>query len=104
MEGLLITYIVLIVIAVVVQILLYKSKSDSLNSIFIMNVLLGITLSFITYTSLPSNFALERILAATWGIISIFSAVIKLRTKEYSLVSKLMISVAIVGSIVQLLL
>lgn len=99
-----IIYIMLIVVALIVQIALYKNKYQSKNGVFIINTLLGIILSYIAYSSLPTNFTGQRILAAGWGIISIIAIILKLSTKKSVMISKTMLSVAIVGGLSQLFL
>lgn len=101
---LMIIFIVLIITAVIIQILLYRQKGDSKNNIFIINMLLGLLLSYLAYTSLPSNFIEQKILAIAWGIISVLALVVKLSSRKFIVASKVMLTVAILGSLVQLLL
>lgn len=48
--------IILIIAAVISQILLYRRKSTSGNSIFIINMLFGILLSYMVFSALPTNY------------------------------------------------
>ncbi|MDT2768201.1 hypothetical protein P7G58_04900 [Globicatella sulfidifaciens] len=95
--------IVLITVAVIIQALLYKNKNESKNNIFIINMLLGILLSWIVYTSLPTNFTEQRILAISLGLISVSAVVVKLKTEKFIVASKVMLSISIVGGLFQLL-
>lgn len=99
---LMILFIVLIIVAITIQILLYIGENKSKNSIFIINMIFGILLSYLVFTSLPINYSSQRILAITLGVISILAMVIKLKSQKYILVSRVMLSVAIISSLVQL--
>lgn len=55
-----VVFVILIVIAVILQISLYKSNSEKQNAVYIGNIALGIILSYLAYTSLPVNFTAQR--------------------------------------------
>lgn len=99
-----IIYIVLIITTLVIQVLLYKGKNESKNSIFIVNILFVFLLSFIVFSSLPTNYIWQRILAIVWPAISILAIVVKIKAKQFILASKVMISVSIFGCLIQLFL
>lgn len=99
-----IIYITLIISAVIFQFLLYKEKSESKNSLFIMNMLFILLLVFIAFTSLPSNFIGQKILAITWGILSVMAVIVRVHAKQFSFASKVMLSVAMIGGFAQLFL
>ena len=94
---------VLVVVAIVLQFLLYKNKegSKSNNIIFIINMIFVIFLSYIAYTALPINFTGQKIIALVWSIIAIIGIIVKLKTKQAEMVSKLILTVATVGALVQ---
>lgn len=99
-----IMYIILVIVAVIVQILLYMKK-DKLNEIiFIINILLVFVASVLAYTGLPSNFVLQRVVAGAWAVIAILAAVLRFKDKKFDFISKIMISIAMAGSILQLML
>ncbi|NMA48288.1 MAG: hypothetical protein GX947_00720 [Tissierellia bacterium] len=77
-----IIYIVLIAVAVLIQALLYINKNKSNNTIFIINMLLGMILAFIAFTSMPTNFTVQRILAIIFGVIAALAIVVKSKTKK----------------------
>ena len=97
-----ILYMILIIIAVVVQVLLYKDKDESKNSIYIINMLFGIILAYLAYTSLPTNFTSQKIIALVFGIIPILAVILKSRDKSFITISKVMLSLSIIVGIVQL--
>ncbi len=95
-------YIVLFIIAGIIQYLLYKSKHKTNNSIFIINMIFAILLSYISFTALPSNFSGQKSIAIVWSVIAIFAVIIKLIAGKYSMLSKIMLSLAIIGGFLQL--
>ena len=99
---LMIFYLVLIIIAAIIQFLLYKSKYKSKNSIFFINMLFVIFLAYIAYTALPTNYTVQKSIAILWASIAVIAVVLKLITGKSSVVSKVMLSLAIVGSFLQL--
>lgn len=101
---LMILYIVLIAAALIIQVLLYKNKNESKNSIFIINMLFAMFLSYLAYTSLPTNFTGQRILTIALAGIAVLAVALKLKSKKHILVSKVMLSVSILASFLQLFL
>lgn len=99
-----IIFIVLAVAAVVIQILLYKRGNETNNGIFIINMLLGVLLSYMAFSSLPTNFTGQRTLAIVWGVIAVVAIVLKLTSSKFIMVSKVLLTVSIVGSLFQLFL
>lgn len=97
-------FIVMIITAVVLQILLYSSNNKSNNLVFILNMLLGVFISFMVYTALPSNASGQKLAAASWGLMAILAFIIRLTTNKSSIISKVVITVAILGGLGQLIL
>lgn len=98
---LMIFFIFLIFSAITIQILLYIQKNESKNAIFIINMLFGVFLSFLAFTALPMNYTEQRVIAIAWGVIAVLAMVVKFKNTT---ASKVMFSIAIVGSLVQLFL
>ena len=96
-----IVFIVLIILVVVGQFLLYRSHGK--RGAIIGNTVLGVIVSYMTFTSLPSNYTVQRGLALVWGIIALIAIMLDLRSKGTFLVSKIMLTISVVGGIVQLL-
>jgi len=96
--------IILIIAAVISQILLYGRKSTSGNSIFIINMLFGILLSYMVFSALPTNYTGQRALAIVWGVIAVLAVVLKLNNQKLITVSRVLLTIAIIGGLVQLLL
>lgn len=101
---LMILFIILIVTAIVIQVLLYLDKNGSSHNIFVINMLLALFLSYLAFTSLPTNFTGLRILAVVWGALSVLAMFVRLKKGQFIFISKIMLSIAIVGNLVQLFL
>lgn len=99
---LMVTFIVLFIIAVVLQILLYRRQNKSNNGIFIINMLFGIVLSYLAFTSFPSNYTGQRSLALVFGLVAVLALVLKFTNRKFIFVSKVMLTVTIIGTLVQL--
>ncbi len=100
MELLLILFVILGIIAVAIQFLLYKKEAR--NSIFIINMLFAIVVSYLTFTSLPTNFTSQRFLAIGWSLIAIVAVILKLNVKINPNISKVILSLSVLGSLLQL--
>lgn len=98
-----ILFIVLIVTAFITQILLYRRKSGSGISLFIINMFLGILLSYLAFTALPTNYTSQRGIAIAWGVLAVLAVVLKLTTNRFIMASKILLSIAIIGGLVQLI-
>ncbi len=98
-----IIYVVLGISAVAFQYLLYKEKDVANINVYIINVALGLILAYMAFTALPANFTARRTLAIALGVLAIIALLIKDRTKDNSLISKTLLTIAIVGSMIQLI-
>ena len=98
-----IIFVVLTMAAGAGLILLYMDKSQKLSLAFIINVLLGILFSWINFTSLPSNAALQRGISLAWATLAIFALALRLLKKDTAVQSKAILAGAIVGGVVQML-
>ncbi|PID24292.1 hypothetical protein [Sporosarcina sp. P7] len=92
-----IMYIVLIIIAIGIQVVLYKSKTN--NSIIIINMLFGLLLSYLAFTSFPTNFTIQKTLSILMGIVAVLAVVMKFRSNELVFLSKIAFSISIVVSL-----
>ena len=95
-------FIVIIIAAVVLQILLYKDKSGT-NTIFILNIALVILVSYITFTALPTNFGSQRFISIAWSLVALLALILKSRSKKSLNTSKILLTIAMIGAIVQML-
>ncbi len=95
-------YLILISVAVILQFLLYKSKYKSSNGIFIINMLFVILLAYIAYTALPENYTIQKSIAIFWASFAVLAVVLKLITGKSSVVSRVILSLSIIGSFLQL--
>lgn len=99
-----IIFISLIVVAVVLQILLYKGGKNSSNNIaFLLNIALVILLSFLIFSSLPSNFTMQKIISISWSALALLSLLLRSKGKDLLSTSKIILTIAIIGSLAQLL-
>lgn len=96
-------YIVLGVIGVGLQGFLYfgNEKFISNRVVFILNMLFGIIISYLVFTSLPSNYSLQRIMAILIGLISILAMIVRVKDIS-SMVAKIMLSISVIGGLIQL--
>ena len=94
--------LVFIITALIIQILLYMTKNEKDNGIFIINMVFGVIFAYITFASLPSNFMQQKILTIFWAVLAVAGLLLKLKDSKFMIVSKVMLSVAIFGALVQL--
>lgn len=95
-----IIFIVLFVLVVIGQFFLYSSQENQFWVIW--NTLLGIVIAFMAYTSLPSNYVVQKTIALVWGIIALVAFILQLRNNETSMLVKVLLTISVVGGIVQL--
>lgn len=94
-------FIVILIAAVVLQLLLYKDKSGC-KTVFILNIALVLVVSYITFTALPTNFGTQRFIAIGWSVLALLALVLKFRSKESLNTSKVLLTIAMLGAIVQM--
>lgn len=100
MDILLIIFIVLALLALIGQVFLYKEHPSTV--VFLFNGLLAIIFSWMIFTSLPTNFTNEKIIASIWGIIAMISVIMQFSNRKLYTLSKLLLSVAVVGGLIHL--
>lgn len=93
----------LVIAASAGQYLLYKNKANTSTLIVVFNGLLGILLSWLTFTSLPANYDGQRLLSLVWGIIALISLGIKLFSVKNEQISKLLLTISVIGGIIHLI-
>lgn len=91
---------VLALAALIAQFLLYKTTNN--NGIFIFNVVIGITLSFLIFTSLPTNYTTQKYLSLIWGALAVLAIIIKSINIKNLKVSKVMLTVSLFGGLIHL--
>lgn len=99
-----ILYIIFIIIGIIIQILLYREKNESKNNIFIINMLFVILLSYIAFTSFAINFTVERTLAIVFAVIALLAVGVKVKVEKLAILSKVMLSISIIGNFLLLFL
>lgn len=100
MGVLMLLFIGLFVLVVIGQFLLYQRHERTIG--FIWNTILGILLSYLIFTSLPSNEMTEKILSLSWGILAIIALVIGKIFQKNELLSKVLFSLSVIGGCIHL--
>ena len=103
MEGLLIFFIFLLVLSFGLQFALFYTREDSKKHFiaFVFNVLLVFGVSLISFTSLPSNFMVERMISLIWPILSLVALGLEFKIGKSSRLPELLVAGALVGAIIQ---
>lgn len=97
---LLIINIIIVLGVIIAQFFLYKDRSST--KFFIINTVLGVLLSLLVFTSLPTNFTAQRMLALTLGVLSLAGLYLKTQDKN-DFLARVLLSVAIFGNLIQFL-
>ncbi len=103
MDVLLMIFTAIIIATVILQILLYSNKKDT-NKIFILNFVLLLVISFITFTGLPSNYTMQRIIAVAWSALGVIALLLKSKGANAIGTSKILLTIAMVGGLIQMIL
>ncbi len=93
---LLILYVVIITCALIIQVSLYKSKNTSSTLLFIINLLFSLFLSYLAFTSLPTNYTGQRTVIVLFAVLSIVAVLLNVWNNKFALASKVMLSIAII--------
>ena len=91
---------ILLILSLYITFLLYKNTNN--NGIFIFNVVIGITLSFLIFTSLPTNYTTQKYLSLIWGALAVLAIIIKSINIKNLTVSKVMLTVSLFGGLIHL--
>ncbi|MGL5084563.1 MAG: hypothetical protein ACRC68_02390 [Clostridium sp.] len=102
MEILLIIFVFLGLTSVFAMIALFYNGGKYLRNKFILTLLTLhiLTLSFITYTGLASNYIFQKIFCGIFIVSGCLGFVLNYAKKDSSLISRLMIAVSILGNII----
>lgn len=92
---------VLLVLALILQLLLYK-RDD--KNIFLLNVIFGLIVSYLAFTGLATNFSGRRMLALFWGLLAILAMALRRKETLPLIGGKRVLTLAIVGGLIQLIL
>lgn len=96
-------YVIIILITALAQTFLYMGQYKDKIIIFTANMLLALALSYLAFSSQPTNLTSQRVIALMWGVLAILGMVLKLTSKDKkSLISKILLSLSLVGSLIQL--
>lgn len=98
---LMIMFIVIGVLGLLSVVLLFTVKDPRKNnSVFWFTVILGIVISYIATTSLPANFNIPRIFAASMGVLAVIGIVLKVMHK--TIAAKIMVTASVLLGMIQL--
>lgn len=101
MGLLLIIFIVIAAISCISIALLYFVKDPKRNNIiFTCTVAIGILISYLNITSLPSNFVFPRIVAVLFGILAVIGVLLKFKKWDHA--AKLLVTTSVVLGVFQL--
>lgn len=93
-----ILYSLLIVLALVFQFLFY-SRLDKFS--YLVNMIYSLSLTYLVYSSQPSNYMVSKSVAIFFGLLSVVSFIIR---DKKSKLSRLLMSLSILAGLVQLFL
>lgn len=99
--ALVILDLVLIILAIVFQILLYKIWSN--NGIFMINMIFSLALAFFAFSAFPTNYVFQKTLAIIVGVIAIVAVVVKFSNDKFLMLSKVILSITMITSLILLL-
>lgn len=94
-----IMYFIVFLGVIIAQFLLYREKSG--QKFFIINMALGILLSLLMFTSLPSNYTAQRMFSLALGALVVLAFYLKTQDKN-NLLAKGILSISVLGNLVQL--
>lgn len=99
--GILLIMNIIIVLGVIIaQFFLYQDRSSM--KFFMINMALGILLSFLAFTSIPTNFTAWRMLSLGLGILPLIAFYLHKQEKN-DIIARVLLSVAIFGNLAQFL-
>ena len=101
-QELLIIFSVLMILVVVLQLLLYRSKNKDNNTIFALNFLMSLLISCMAYTSLPDNYTTSKMIVIGIGMISVLAVVLRLIKKVQIRTSNIILTVSIICSLIMM--
>lgn len=103
MEGLLLLFIFLLVLSFGLQFALFYTQGDSKKHLiaFVFNVFLVFGVSLLSFTSLPSNYIIERSISLIWPILSLVALGLEFKVRKSSRLPEILVAAALVGAIIQ---
>lgn len=93
----------LILISIILQLALYKIKDYRSNTIYIFNAIFAFILSYLNFTSQPTNFTGLRILSLIWAGFGVVGLVAKIKYTNSYKAARYFLSIAVIGGMIQLL-
>lgn len=93
MSLLYILFIILVSVSLLSIILLYKLKSEKSQSfVFYFLCVWSLLITFINFTSLPSNYTVSKVLSSLWGLLTLISVFVKIKYTHKNNLSNLLVS------------
>lgn len=98
---LLIVFIVIAVVSLFSIAALFMVKDRKINNmVFGFTVILGLVISYMAVTALPTNYTVPRVFSASMGVLAIIGVILKLMHK--TLAAKLVVTVSVLLGLTQL--
>lgn len=96
-------FIAILLVGGYLQYLLYSDRKAKLknNVIYLVSILYSAVVSYLIFITLPAADTFQRIMSLSWITISIVSLIVRLSKQNLEFISKVMISLAFVGGVVQ---
>lgn len=86
----------------VILLFLNNGKYADNNGLFIAIVVFSLVVAWLTFSSQPSNYIFQKIIAALWGIMALVSLALKHNMKDNTMIARVLLCISILGSIIQL--
>ncbi|MDN6161965.1 MAG: hypothetical protein L0I79_04235, partial [Atopostipes sp.] len=72
------------------------------ENIYVLNMVIGVILASIAFTSFPENYSIQKLLALVFGLSGASAIFVKSKMKK-AMIPKVMLSVSIIASFILLL-
>lgn len=102
LEVLLIIFGILLVMAILLQFLLYSSRYGKNKIVYLGNVILAIIVAAMSYTSFPENYSVARFIALILGLLSLLGLVLRYKDEKEETMSKILVSISLILGIIYL--
>lgn len=85
----------------ITSILLIKNNNLK-NNLFYLLVIWSIFVTYINVTALPSNYLTQRVIAFSFGLLAILSAIINYKNPQKAKIAQILVIISILCGIIQL--
>lgn len=100
---LLIAFIVMIVISVLGTIFLFLTKNQKVkNVLFYILAVWGMLISYLSATSMATNFIAEQAIAWTVGFLSVLAIILKVKKPEWTKIAHVMVGFSAIYGVIDI--